>query len=965
MENNELKTPLLCRKCGNIGNYICSGCKNVIYCSKKCQFDDWSKHKSECINNSKIQKENRKEIRKKMSKTLTNKNNTNNNSNYNTNNSSYINNNNSNNNSNYNNNNKNFINNNQVNKINVNNSNNNISNDIDSSFNMSILNKNNIVYPISDVKSFDFLQKISIIKQGGIDHSYILYHLINKHRKFILENNLFHNGENNDDKPFLYLYKNYLCIENYIYHYLLLIKYYCVSGNKENIKKGNLTFIQISKEILEGILSYTINYLIKKCSKGLNYKKNLQIVSFSRLILSSYIKIISLLIKYSDYFNNQKLFFKYLNSYGSLNETILLSSNLEKINEKNMLRSNLYFNIGNFYIKKDYFSIGITLLKKSISIQKSIDQYSHVAISSMFNISLLYYIMDNLKDSENYIMQAIEKLKILKSNTSKPIYKEILNELLVKFLIFYAELNIEIEKYDDSIEELKEALQIIIKEDKKYNRSITSNDNNYNSINSINDNNNFSKNDISDNYILEYVETIELERSTPRFKLKKTQENERYKSIINGLFDKIMYIKNEINSQYNFKNDNHYLRSLTLKNEKENRNSFIFDIKKNNPLFLNDKNSEKILTYLNDNIIRKKHYLDLDNLDFKNFFLLLTKLTPHQINLLNKTQNSKMPMSLFKNLPIFFSKQFKNSLNPNQRILLDNLNILSLVRCKILNDVNKQISINNLNYKLVHNDIQFDDFDIKKYSQLKEIINEVMKKEKPYRRYAIKLPSQIKKNIKYMTLSSDSNESEDESLSDDKIFVFKYDEEYNLDNFRNKVIQYIEQNYMIYSQEEIELLIKIIKSNIFINTLNQLSLNEIKDLENQPEIISNLFYEQIKDGNLLTLNNEKEIINSKNENEKNDDKINSKIFIKDNNNEEEKDNSEIILKNSTISIKKENSISYNQKIDNEDYISNKNKEENILFENENNISTINQYIKTSPNVSISHQTNEMNLEDDD
>ena len=129
--------------------------------------------------------------------------------------------------------------------------------------------------------------------------------------------------------------------------------------------------------------------------------------------------------------------------------------------------------------------------------------------------------------------------------------------------------------------------------------------------------------------------------------------------------------------------------------------------------------------------------------------------------------------------------------------------------------------------------------------------------------------------------------------------------------------------------------------------------------------ISNLFYEQIKDGNLLTLNNEKENINSKNENEKNDGKINSKIFIKDNNNEEEKDNSEIILKNSTISFKKENSISYNQKIDNEDYISNKNKEENILFENENNISTINQYIKTSPNVSISHQTNEMNLEDDD
>ena len=186
MENNELKTPLLCRKCGNIGNYICSGCKNVIYCSKKCQFDDWSKHKSECINNSKIQKENIKnENGLKISKSFPNKNNNNGNNSIN--------------------NIKGVINNNQINKTNTNYSNNNTSNEIDSSFNMSIQNKNNIDYQIFEVKSFDFLKKISIIKQGGIDHSYILYHLINKHRKFIIENNLFHNGDNLNNKSFLYI----------------------------------------------------------------------------------------------------------------------------------------------------------------------------------------------------------------------------------------------------------------------------------------------------------------------------------------------------------------------------------------------------------------------------------------------------------------------------------------------------------------------------------------------------------------------------------------------------------------------------------------------------------------------------------------------------------------------------------------------------------------------------------------
>ena len=81
MENNEYKTPLLCRKCGNIGYYRCSNCKNVIYCSQKCQIDDWPKHKSECnnnnnnSNNSKIQKENIKnENGLKISKSFPNKN---------------------------------------------------------------------------------------------------------------------------------------------------------------------------------------------------------------------------------------------------------------------------------------------------------------------------------------------------------------------------------------------------------------------------------------------------------------------------------------------------------------------------------------------------------------------------------------------------------------------------------------------------------------------------------------------------------------------------------------------------------------------------------------------------------------------------------------------------------------------------------------------------------------------------
>jgi len=38
-----------CGKCGNIGVWNrCSGCKEVHYCSIKCQKDAWLYHKNEC-----------------------------------------------------------------------------------------------------------------------------------------------------------------------------------------------------------------------------------------------------------------------------------------------------------------------------------------------------------------------------------------------------------------------------------------------------------------------------------------------------------------------------------------------------------------------------------------------------------------------------------------------------------------------------------------------------------------------------------------------------------------------------------------------------------------------------------------------------------------------------------------------------------------------------------------------------
>ena len=85
-----------------------------------------------------------------------------------------------------------------------------------------------------------------------------------------------------------------------------------------------------------------------------------------------------------------------------------------------------------------------------------------------------------------------------------------------------------------------------------------------------------------------------------------------------------------------------------------------------------------------------------------------------------------MPPILFKNLPIFFSRQFKNTLNPAQRNIFEKLRVLSLIRCKVLSDPNKKISVDNVNFNIFHANIKFNELKLKKYSDIRNKIREVL-----------------------------------------------------------------------------------------------------------------------------------------------------------------------------------------------------------------------------------------------
>ena len=123
--------------------------------------------------------------------------------------------------------------------------------------------------------------------------------------------------------------------------------------------------------------------------------------------------------------------------------------------------------------------------------------------------------------------------------------------------------------------------------------------------------------------------------------------------------------------------------------------------------------------------------------------------------------------TLEKIMFIFYSfiRQFKNSLNPSQRNMFNKLRVLSLIRCKLLKEVDKPITVDNINFGIFHTQLSFNDFKIKQYSHKQDVLKEIAEskiknktpnKELPYRKY-ISFTS-IKKRNSIRNSFTDRNE---------------------------------------------------------------------------------------------------------------------------------------------------------------------------------------------------------------
>jgi len=857
-----------------------------------------------------------------------------------------------------------------------------------------------------------------------------LYDLLIEHRNFLKEKVLLNSNKTYNYKPIYFMIDTYFAIEKYIINFILLIKFICTQKDPLSLIRADQALNILGIELFnannnqDGLLTFSLDSIFKRFIDVIKTKNSHQNINFIHNISKRFLYLISSIIKISKYLDDTKMYKESLFFYISVFEMSLKFISNSKATEKTILASNLKFNLGSICIKKKYLNTAIKLYKEVLDMQKTLDPFCFICGVVYHNISIIYYVMGKIKESEVYLNEGIENInKIIDSKRSSK-QNDDFRRIIRLILVFYAELNLDRQNYSKAAQCLKAVIEIMIDDNQnpKLRHKTQGNKEERQSFKFYKHMRFMLGNLVRKSIISSSIKSkIEVEppvrkKKNPMSALEclydiqyfknneeKVMFDENIKSVINGLFDRITFYYNEklksekekellyrakkkkktdgtilekdFTKRYNIFQRPEALPELDVKNilksntstetnelsnfKNRARNKTIVKKKRNNILnekdkiniekketennffkldelkFVSKEINDKIISYLDERIIKKKKIIDNeeDVSDFKYFFLLLTTLSLRQIQILNNTQGINMSMELYKNLPILFSRKFKNSLNPSQRNMFNKLRVLSLIRCKVLKDAEKPITLDNINFNIFHANINFNDFKLKQYSHIQDIIKEVNhsgfssskksvlsdKKNTTY----IKLHSynsfktDNSKGISYTEKkdenrhdkdlfknyieqkivskklqfdedsydSSEDDEEEDENVGNDYV-QFRYRKKIDLKNLRKILIDKI-NNDRNDPEEEKELYLEIINSNIFIQLLNCLELKDIIELEKNFDLIIDLlkFLENLRlkengDESLKLENGEREQKNNKDDNTE-DNKSNSSFSFSD------------------------------------------------------------------------------------
>ena len=123
---------------------------------------------------------------------------------------------------------------------------------------------------------------------------------------------------------------------------------------------------------------------------------------------------------------------------------------------------------------------------------------------------------------------------------------------------------------------------------------------------------------------------------------------------------------------------------------------------------------------------------------------------------------------------------------------------------------------------------------LKNFTDIKNKIKEIMSRKSS-------VNSRYYKYKYFLSLNNEGN-----NYIEEKKVEFRYNKEFNLEKFRKELLNEIHISYMIYSQDEIDDMELVVKSDLFVNIMNGLDLKDIKEFKNNKPIFMEILNNEIK-----------------------------------------------------------------------------------------------------------------------
>jgi len=583
-------------------------------------------------------------------------------------------------------------------------------------------------------------------------------------------------------------FKYYL---DYFYNYLLLfILFYKI----KDLKNARSTLNHLNSEIKQ-YLKFT-DFSLFKLQKYHNL-----VISYIKF-LSSYL---SCLYKLNTDYDYQEIFIKYLEI-------------IESIPENKIILSYLYFFCGRLLVEINYLGLGIKAYELSNlnanEYASRLQAYKFI-VSILYNKSILEYVFYDEKSKESDLCietlldaknTKLKEIEFFSPKNARASHKSSISQFRRNSIKIMGESN---HKKD---RQLLEIYMLLLEFDYKNKNA---------------------------EVIEDYITFIEA--------------NTRY--LDNDMISKAKFIFTKINKL----NDG---RSLVFKGSHKSYNKYSQDKSDNelitygkNPTKINNRNQyqvkeEDFINYCLPQ--RKRPQLNQNEIiEFEKFFIFLTKLSAYQIELLNMEQPDKKSFKKFKSLPIYFSNNFKQSLNLEQMNMLNDIKILMLKRKLVLKNVEHLIIIDNLNFDLIY---KYEECSVP-ITQFNNLEN-INKKKEEFHNFNMEI-------LKNSQTKKDKKSAKTELNDENNQYKFKYQNKISYEILKATLKKkYKSDTTYQYPVDE------VIKDNFVIELLNRMKYKEVKMLNDNPEWLLEILIDYKKS----IENDERSSRASKEEKEKNEEK---------------------------------------------------------------------------------------------